>query len=69
MSGKDIKQLVELAKKKLKENRTKEEALAGLISAFKAPTLYFMLFLKVSTCLGGIFNFIPISVLFNSWHI
>ena len=33
MSGKDIKQLVELAKKKLKENRTKEEALAELISA------------------------------------
>ena len=33
MSEKDIKKLVELAKKKLKENRTKEEAMAELVSA------------------------------------
>jgi hypothetical protein len=33
MSEKDIKKLIDLAKTKLKEKRTKKEALASLVSA------------------------------------
>ena len=33
MNDRDIKKLIDLAKRKLKETRTKEEALASLVSA------------------------------------